>query len=438
MSRVQTRTRRHPARAAASVPDLEQLRLERVMVDGVTGMTLHPLTDFRNERVANLGVIYLQLGRYTGVESLYGWELYDRVLRLAGGSLKEDLETSPIRAGFIAMQFTGADGFYLLFDLSTRAAAGRSFRLEDEAERFRSGVVRRLRRALGRTIVDFMNVHATSTKVPDDPRVRPSRHIIRGLREAARVIETRETGDLLELIALCKSVISGRKLRTVFQPVVDIQKGSVIGHEALIRGPVGSKLERPDALFTAAQEGDMSLELENLCLETIFGRLPKALLRQRLFVNASAKLLTHSVFLDHRNLDEIRRVHPRVVIEISEKEVVGDYVAFRETLDQLRSSGLQIAIDDAGSGYSGLESILQLRPEYIKVANSIVHNLHQDGIKREIITALSSLGRQINAEIVAEGIEQPEEVESLMRLGVAYGQGYLLGRPSARLAPAGN
>jgi EAL domain-containing protein (putative c-di-GMP-specific phosphodiesterase class I) len=182
----------------------------------------------------------------------------------------------------------------------------------------------------------------------------------------------------------------------------------------------------------------MSLELENLCLETIFGRLPRALLRQRLFVNASAKLLTHSVFLDQRNLDEIRRVHPRVIIEISEKEVVGDYVAFRETIDQLRSSGLQIAIDDAGSGYSGLESILQLRPEYIKVANSIVHNLHQDGIKREIIMALSSLGRQINAEIVAEGIEQPEEVESLMKLGVAYGQGYLLGRPSARLATAAN
>jgi len=70
-----------------------------------------------------------------------------------------------------------------------------------------------------------------------------------------------------------------------------------------------------------------------------------------------------------------------------EKEGIWDYPTFREVLVRLRSSGLQIAIDDAGSGYSGLESILQMRPEYIKVANSIVHSLHQEAIKREIITA---------------------------------------------------
>ena len=102
-------------------------------------------------------------------------------------------------------------------------------------------------------------------------------------------------------------------------------------------------------------------------------------------------------------------------------------------LAQLRSSGLQIAIDDAGSGYSGLESILQMRPEYIKVANSIVHSLHQETIKREIITALATLGRQIESSIVAEGIEHPDELRSLLELGVNYGQGYLLGRPSPRI-----
>ncbi|HEV7498499.1 MAG TPA: EAL domain-containing protein, partial [Vicinamibacteria bacterium] len=117
----------------------------------------------------------------------------------------------------------------------------------------------------------------------------------------------------------------------------------------------------------------------------------------------------------------------------SEKEVVHDYPAFRETLDRLRRAGLQIAIDDAGSGYSGLESILQLRPEYIKVATSIVRNLHADTIKRQVITALATLGEQIQAPLIAEGIEQREELDSLLQLGVRMGQGFLLGRPQARI-----
>src|SRR5262249_34114330 len=136
---------------------------------------------------------------------------------------------------------------------------------------------------------------------------------------------------------------------------------AVLGHEALIRGPSGSALESPDALFDAARLGDVSLELESLCLETIFASVGAAVRRGALFVNASARLLNRSVLLDERNLAEIRRAHPSVVVEISEKEIVGSYSAFREVLESLRAAGLSIAIDDAGSGYSGLESILQIR-----------------------------------------------------------------------------
>jgi EAL domain-containing protein (putative c-di-GMP-specific phosphodiesterase class I) len=280
-----------------------------------------------------------------------------------------------------------------------------------------------------------MAVHCSAVQVADDPRVRPSRNVIRGLREAARLVETRETAERLKMIASCRSVLAGRKLHAVFQPVVSIRDQSVVGYEALIRGPQG-ELERPDVLFAVAQEADMTLELESLCLETIFAKVPRAIMGKKLFVNASPRLLGHSVFLDDRNLEAMRRAHPDVVLEVSEKQVVHDYSAFRETLDRLRQAGLQIAIDDAGSGYSGLESILQLRPEYIKVATSIVRNLHSDTIKRQVITALASLGEQIQAPLIAEGIEQPEELDSLLQLGVRMGQGFLLGRPSARIARA--
>jgi len=420
--------------SSSSVEDVERLRLQNILTDGVTGLSL--LADLRNERVASLGVIYLQLGRFSGVESLYGWELYDRVLQLTADSLRADMESSPIKGSLLSIQFTGADGFHLLFDLRLRSDDGRRALLEEEAKRFRDGVIQRLRHGLGRTSVDLMTVHATCLMVSDDPRVRPSRNIMRGLQEAARLAGVREGRDRQHLMSQFKSIISGRKLRAVYQPVIDIQHGPVLGYEALIRGPVGSGLESPDVLFAAAREVGLELEFDNLCLETIFGGVPGAVRGKKLFVNASSRLLAHSVFLDDRNLSRIQRAHPRVVMEISEKEVVADYAAFREVLERLRSSGLEIAIDDAGSGYSGLESILQLRPEYIKVADSIVHRLHLDTIKREIIIALASLGRQINASLVAEGIEEPEELESLLALGVAYGQGFLLGRPRRRMAAA--
>jgi len=424
----------HAPASPSSFEDVERLRLQSILTDGVTGLSLLP--DLRNERVTSLGVVYLQLGRFSGVESLYGWELYDRVLQLTAESLRADLETSPLRGSLLSIQFTGADGFYLLFDLRPRSDDTRRALLEEEAKRFRDGVIQRLRHGLGRTSVDLMAVHAASLRVADDPRVRPSRNVARALQEAARLAGVHEGRDRSELMSRFKNITAGRKLRAAYQPVIDIQNGPVIGYEALIRGPVGSGLESPDVLFAVAREVGLELEFDNLCLETIFGGVPGAVRGKKLFVNASSKLLAHSVFLDDRNLSRIQRAHPRVVVEISEKEVVLDYAAFREVLERLRSSGLEIAIDDAGSGYSGLESILQLRPEYIKVADSIVHRLHQDTIKREIITALASLGRQINASLVAEGIEEREELESLLALGVGYGQGFLLGRPRRRMAAA--
>jgi EAL domain-containing protein (putative c-di-GMP-specific phosphodiesterase class I) len=224
-----------------------------------------------------------------------------------------------------------------------------------------------------------------------------------------------------------------KQLRAAFQPVRQLKDGAVLGWEALIRGPQGSPFETPNVLFAVARENDMDVELETLCLETIFGGLPRGVGSRRLFVNASSMLLRHPVFLDERNLASINRSHNDVVVEISEKEIV-DYSSFGDILSTVRGAGLKIAIDDAGSGYSGLEAILNLRPDYIKVADSLVRGLEGDPIKREIISSLAAIGRRIDATLVAEGIEREEEREALIALGVEFGQGYLLGRPAFQVS----
>jgi predicted signal transduction protein with EAL and GGDEF domain len=183
-------------------------------------------------------VIYLQLGRFAGVESVYGWELYDQVLRCVTESLQADIEASALRSSFLSIQFTGCDGFYLLFDVAPGGAT-RSSAWRRRPSASGDGATRRLGQRLGRTIVELMNVHCSAVIVPDDPRVRPSRNVIRGLREAARLVETRETAERLKLIASCRAVLAGRKLHAVYQPVVSIKDSTIVGYEALIRGPAG-------------------------------------------------------------------------------------------------------------------------------------------------------------------------------------------------------
>ena len=419
-------------RSSVEVPEIERLRLESLLHDAVTGLTLHPFADLKGERVANLGVVYIQLGRFAGVESLYGWELYDRILRVTAASLREDITASPLAPGLLAMSFNGSDGVFLLFDVARRAPGRHGVTLEAEAARLRQGVGRRLKQAFGRSAVDLMHIHATALVVPDDPRVRPSRQVMRALAEAARLADARESGEKKSFVERLKALLSAKRLRAVFQPIVGVTSGEVLGYEALIRGPAGHELEMPDELFAVAREGDLLLELESLCVETVFSSLPKAARKKRLFVNASARLLTHSVFLDDRNLAEMGRVHGDIVLELSEKEVVFNYPAFREVVGRLRAAGFGFAIDDAGSGYSGLESIAQLRPEYVKVAHTLVAGLDEDRIKREIVGSLATLGERIDAELIAEGIETRGELESLRGLGVPWGQGFLLGRPAAR------
>jgi EAL domain-containing protein (putative c-di-GMP-specific phosphodiesterase class I)/GGDEF domain-containing protein len=427
-----------PISEAEPASAVTQMRQDRLVHDGITGLPVHPFEDPERasfvERIEHIGVIYVQIGKFFGFEELHGWEQYDKILAAVADGIREDAANSRFCDSLLSIRYSGSDGFYIILDLPT-SSRRYSAALEEEAARFQVNATRRLRDAFGGTTGDLMTVHVSSLTALDNPRARPSRHLIRTLAEAAKIVTQKQTREKIELYEQLKEIISDKKLKACFQPLCRLTDGAIMGYEALIRGPQGSALERPDALFAVSHQNDMDVELESLCLETIFGKLPRAVAASRLFVNASATLLRHPIFLNARNLTAINKSHPDVVIEISEKEVVGDYSTFRNILDVLRGAKLNIAIDDAGSGYSGLETILYLRPAYIKVADSLVRNLETDPIKREIITSLASIGRRVNAAVVAEGIEREEEHRALVDLDIEYGQGYFLGRPSFQVPP---
>lgn len=425
-----------PAAEAASPAGFDELRRERIVYDGVTNLPIHPFEtpERADERIDHLGVIYLQVGKYFGFEELFGWEHYDRVLAGVADGLQDDVRASRLATHLHSIRFSGADGFFVLYSLPPAGRGRPTINLEDEADRLRAGVIRRLRQTLEGTTADLVNILASSLTTTDNPRVRPSRHVVRTLQEAVKIVSQRQTHEKLALFVGLKAVIGGKQLRPAFQPVRHLPDGAIMGYEALIRGPQGTTLETPNVLFAVAHENEMDVELETLCLDTIFSNLPKAIGERRLFVNASAMLLRHPVFLDARNLASINRSHGDVVVEISEKEMVRDYDSFQDVLGQVRKANMKIAIDDAGSGYSGLEAIMHLKPDYIKVADSLVRGIHGDPIKREIIQSLDAIGKRIGATLVAEGIEVEAERKTLVDLGIEFGQGYLLGRPAFQVS----
>lgn len=235
-----------------------------------------------------------------------------------------------------------------------------------------------------------------------------------------------------ESVKELERIIRRQAIRPVFQPIVSLADGGVIGYGALSRGPRGSRMERPDALFFAAAEGDLVWELEYLCRAKALEKAKDIVASKMLFINVDAKIVNDRRFqkgLTREMLDNYCVGAGNVVFEITEKTAISDYRSFCGILDNYKSQGYKIAIDDTGAGYSGLKTLAQTRPHYIKVDMDLVRDIDKDYIKQAMMKALHDISLITDSQIIAEGIETREELDILVRLGIPYGQGFFLQKP---------
>lgn len=231
-----------------------------------------------------------------------------------------------------------------------------------------------------------------------------------------------------------EKVLKDRLLYPVFQPIVNLEDGTVFAHEALIRGPQGTRLHTPDALLQAAAQEHLSWEFEYACVVealTVWGRLNAP---GRLFVNISANALTHLFEMRGRaylyNLINELGVQPRMLtLEITEHERVNDMDHLAVLVQQVRAVGVSLALDDFGDGRSSLRLWSQLKPETVKIDKYFTKDICEHGDKLKTLQALQQIGAIFSSALVAEGIETAEDLRVLRDLGITYGQGYFLGRP---------
>ncbi|MDN2672086.1 GGDEF domain-containing protein [Janthinobacterium sp. SUN026] len=229
-------------------------------------------------------------------------------------------------------------------------------------------------------------------------------------------------------------ILAGRKLSALFQPIIHMHSGDIIGYEGLIRGPSDSPLHAPMNLFKVARAHDLTLEVEHLCRQVVLERFAELQLPGKLFLNVSPECLLLRNARHGETLEYIEHIgiNPdRVIIELTENQPTYDYELMREAVLHYRNMGFQIAIDDLGEGFSSLRLWSELRPEYVKIDMHFIQGINNDPVKLQFVRSIQEIAEKSGTLVIAEGIEAQTELLVLRDLGVAFGQGYHLGRPNA-------
>jgi diguanylate cyclase (GGDEF)-like protein len=230
------------------------------------------------------------------------------------------------------------------------------------------------------------------------------------------------------------SILLSETIYTVYQPIVSLQHGDLIGYEALSRGPSHSPLHSPDKLFRAAEINHKTSALEALCRKKAIENIHYLDPNKLLFINIHPHIFCDPHLKEELSCDLLNNHHllcRQIVFEITEKSAIEDFEELKNALAYYKAQGYNIAIDDMGSGHSGLNLLHKVHPHFLKIDMDLVRNIDKEPFKQSIVECLVNLAKLNNIKLIAEGIETSEELTTLINLGVYAGQGYFLGKPSA-------
>jgi len=253
------------------------------------------------------------------------------------------------------------------------------------------------------------------TSAPNDEQPTP---LVRHLPAQATARRARSRRDIEDVLA------SASALAPVFQPIVELATGRVAGYEALSRFHSPTARTVP-VWFAQARRFGLGSQLQAKAIAAALA-VPDRPAGRYLSVNASPSALVSAEVMAAlpARLDDL-------VVEITEQEPAAGFGdgPLKDVLAELRGRGARIAVDDTGAGYAGLQRMLAIRPDIIKLDKALVTGLHRDPAKTALVEALVRFARRTGAQICAEGIESAEELLTLADLDVLLGQGHLLGMP---------
>jgi EAL domain-containing protein (putative c-di-GMP-specific phosphodiesterase class I)/DNA-binding response OmpR family regulator len=424
------RARAQPAGEAA------RSTLEAFLLDKATGLPTVPLVIDRAKEVlieqGEIGVVYVDIEQFEAIEAEYGWAFFDEFLRRIGEVIVAEAKER-FRNATVAAQRVGGSSFYVFYE--TR---GQDLNAENAgdaiANELRVKLIDVTRQRFPNMQGEQIGLFVGAARIDYRPQIRLERQVYEGMRTAADAVRDAEQQRKKQLTRELRDIIRRKRIITLFQPIVRARDMTVFGYEMLTRGLAGSSFRNSDMLFSFAREAKLAWALEDIALECALRRLRQVdLLDRKFLLNLEAEMFGESEFRIHEMVSFFSEHHHQFVLELTERAAIADYAAFRRLLDEFRDKGIQVAIDDAGSGYASLEAIAALAPDYLKVTKGLVSTLADEPIKQDLVKMLVELAGKIGAKTIAEGIETAEEYETCRDLGIDLIQGYYFAHPQEEL-----
>ena len=395
------------------------------LFDPETGLPTLPVVLDRLRKMlderGSLQVLLVRIEHEQHLERIVGWERYDALLVNMARHLSGLLE-STAQTGSLLCQESVRGDIFLVF-------------LADhfEALQLHESLVE------GVTITDqetgdsdLVAVRVGQGLIKMRPALRVERNIYSGLLEARQDFHRR--GEALDQARLreVRHILQEQTINTLFQPIIRLPGREVVGFEALSRGPEGSYLESAENLFGFTERAGLLGEIELVCVERALSNAARLAAGSTLFLNVSMHGLEfiESEGKGLKGLMEAAGWSPRsCVLEITERTYAESPSRMRERVAELRKHGFRIAIDDMGTGYSALNVLAELQPDFIKLDKMLVRDLAREPIKRNLVSAFTGFALNSQSLVIAEGVEHEEEMLVLQELGVVLQQGYYFGHP---------
>jgi EAL domain-containing protein (putative c-di-GMP-specific phosphodiesterase class I)/predicted transcriptional regulator len=392
----------------------------------------HPLarrleTAFYRNQVVTL--FYFDIVKMRDIEERYGEEPGEMLIRALADSIHLCMHAVVQEQSILAIENFWADDYIVCIE----SPEPNDLHAYQIATMLRRDIAEQLYQATKDWIPEKVELHVGySILYPD--RGNLEKQLYLGIKQAMRIAKKGDDLRTSILYGEFQSILQNRSVRSLYQPIVDLQRGQILGWEALSRGPKGSYFERPDVLFSCAEEFGELFELEKLCRESAIAHVGQFSRDQKLFLNMNPKMVDDSRFVTGWTKQLLAKfdIKPdQIVFEITERHSIRDFAGFRKALNHYRDQGYLIAVDDVGSGYSNLQSIVELKPDFVKMDMSLIRNIDRDPTRQAVLEAFVTIATKVGCRLLAEGIETEEELRMVQRLGVQLGQGYLLGRPEA-------
>lgn len=417
----------------ASLRQTNELLLSQVRTDFLTELlnrrgleaALKREVEFARRNDSDLLAVLIDLDNFKMVNETHGHAVGDLVLKHAAGLLKEEIRAVDWLGRI------GGDEFLLLLpctNLGTGAKVAERLRLALSRNPLpTAGGKLKVTGSLG--LVTLPDYVSTVGEVLELTREAIKESKLRGKNRVTMVDERKiQLSPDLRGVNIRDVLSESDGFRAFAQPIVRLGDARMVACELLIRGPEGP-LEMPDELFSMARQNDILTLADLHSLDTCLARAGQMKECHVFHINIFPSTLTDLTV--ERLIERLRAAGPgrTFCVEISEKSVLADPTYLVPYVRDLKRQGIKLALDDLGFGFTSLETLIMLEPDFLKIDARMVSGIAADRDRQNIVARLCGIATVIGAAVIAEGVESREDYLCLRSLGVEYGQGYFWGHP---------